>query len=298
MTTPENRVCLLNEPVAPVAIHTQDVDYLHVNGESFHATIYQPEGTGPFPLVVDVHGGAWVRNDICRDEHALMDKALAAMGMVVVAIDFRQSSQHHYPDSVADVNFAFRWARVNAPKFNASSQCIGAFGSSSGGHLVLLNSMRPGDSRYTTHPLAGAPLESARPDYIILAYPISDPYARLAYAQVVENHAVVKATNIYFAPPESIQDGNPQHILDRREPVKLPPALLLQGSAAANGIVEDKNVSPEIQQQFVAAYEAAGGKIQFELLPGAPHNFINTVSANFDHALALMKNFIRQQVNA
>ena len=281
---------LANEPAA---FHTRDVDYLQVDGKTFQATIYQPEGPGPFPAVLDVHGGAWVREDKRRDEHVLMDKALAAMGIVVVAIDYRQSDQHHYPDSVVDVNFAIRWLRANAPKFNASSRIVGVFGSSSGGHLVLLNVMRPSDPRYAALPLAGV---SASPDYIILVYPISDPLARRAYALEVGNNGPVKNTDIYFAPPGSIQDGNPQLILDRHESVKLPPALLLQGSADANGIVKDTNMSPAIQQRFAASYQAAGGRIQMELLPGAPHDFVNMAGPNLDRALVLMKPFIEQQL--
>jgi acetyl esterase/lipase len=280
----------------PVAFHTRDVDYLQVDGKTFQATIYQPEGPGPFPAILDVHGGAWVREDVRRDEHALMNKALAAMGMVVVAIDFRQSPQHSYPASVADVNLATRWLRANTSMFNASPQVIGAFGSSSGGHLVFLSGMRPSDPRYAALPLAGASPGSASPDYIIVVYPISDPLARRAYAQEVGNNAPVKSTDIYFSPPGSLEEGNPQFILDRRESVKLPPALLLQGSADANGIVKDRNVSPAIQQRFAASYRAAGGKIQLELLPGAPHNFVNMAGASLDRALGLMKTFIGQQL--
>ena len=280
----------------PLVVHTRDVDYLHVDGKTFKATIYQPEGPGPFPAILDVHGGAWVREDVRRDEHPAMDRALAAMGMVVTAIDFRQSAQYRYPDSVADVNFALRWLRANASKFNASPQMVGAFGSSSGGHLVLLNGMRPSDPRYAALPLAGVAPESARPDYIILVYPISDPLARRAYAQGVGNNAPVKSTDIYFSTPGSLEEGNPQFILNRREPVKLPPVLLLQGSADANGVVKDTNVSPEIQQRFAASYQAGGGKLQLELLTGAPHNFVNTAGPNLDRALDLMKTFIGQQL--
>ncbi len=217
-----------------------------------------------------------------------MNKALAAMGMVVVAVDFRQSPQYRYPDSVADVNFAMRWLRVNASKFNASPQIVGVFGSSSGGHLVLLNGMRPYDSRYAALPLAGVSSDSASPDYIIVAYPISDLLARRAYNQKVGNNAALKGFDIYFSPPVSFQDGNPQLVLDRHESVKLPPVLLLQGTADGNG--------PEIQQRFAASCRAAGGKIQLELLPGAPHNFVNMAGPNLDHALALMKTFIGQQL--
>src|SRR5713101_8091665 len=238
----------------PVAFHTRDVDYLRVDGETFQATIYQPEGPGPFPAILDVHGGAWTREDVRRDEHALFDKALAAMGIVVAAIDYRQSPQYHYPDSVVDVNFALRWLRANVARFNASPNKLGAFGSSSGGHLVLLNGMRPSDPRYAAHPLAGGPAVNVAPDYIIVVYPISDPRARRAYAQQVGNAAPVKSTDIYFSPVGSIQDGNPQLILDRHESVKLLPVLLLQGSTDTNGVVNDKNVSPEIQQRFANTY--------------------------------------------
>jgi acetyl esterase/lipase len=281
---------------APVAVHTQDIDYLRVDGKTFQATVYQPEGPGPFPALLDVHGGAWVREDVRRDEHALFAKALATMGMVVAAIDFRQSPQHRYPDSVADVNFALRWLRANAAKFNASPKVVGALGSSSGGHLVLLNGLRPADPRYAALPLAEVSPDRSGPDYMIVVYPISDPLARRAYAQRVGNDAPVKATDIYFSPAGSLEDGNPQLILDRRESVKLPPVLLLQGSADANGVVKDRNVSPEIQQRFAASYQAAGAKIQLELLPDAPHNFVNMAGPHADRALTLIRIFVEQQL--
>jgi acetyl esterase/lipase len=281
---------------AAQSVHTRDVDYLQVDGKTFQATVYQPGGTGPFPAILDVHGGAWVREDVRRDEHALMDTALAAKGLVVVAIDFRQSPRDPYPNSVADVNYALRWLRANASKFNALPQNVGVFGSSSGGHLVLLNAMRPADPRYAALPVAGASAESASPDYVIVVYPISDPLARRAYAKELANEAPVKSTDIYFSPAGSLAEANPQLILDRRERVTLPPVLLLQGSADADGVVKDKNVSPEIQQRFAASYQAAGGTIQLELWPGAPHNFVNTAGPHLDRAVDSMKAFIDRQL--
>jgi acetyl esterase/lipase len=96
--------------------------------------------------------------------------------------------------------------------------------------------------------------------------------------------------------PGSLQDGNPQLILDRHEPVTLPPALLLQGSADTNGVVKDTNVSPAIQERFSSSYRAVGGKMQLELLPGAPHNFVNMAGPNLDRAIGLIKTFIEQQL--
>ena len=144
------------------------------------------------------------------------------------------------------------------------------------------------------------PLDRVRPGpWVLLSlalYPISDPLARRAYAQEVGNNAPVKSTDTYFSSAESLQEGNPQLILDRRESAKLPPVLLLQGSADANGVVKDKNVSPEIQQRFAASYRAAGGMIQLELLPGAPHNFVNMAGADLERTVGLMKAFIGQQL--
>jgi acetyl esterase len=280
----------------PLAFRTRHVDYLQVDGKTFQATVYQPEGPGPFPAILDVHGGAWTREDVRRDEHALLNRALATMGMVVVAVDFRQSPQSQYPTSVADVNFAMRWLRANAETFNASARIVGAFGSSSGGHLVLLNALRPSDPRYAALPVAGISPERATPDYVVVVYPISDPLARRAYAQEVGSTAPVKSTDIYFAPPGSLEEGNPQLILDRRDWTKLPPVLLLQGSADANGVVKDKNVSPGIQRRFAASYRASGGTIQLELLPGGPDNVVNTAGTELELALSLTKTFISQRL--
>ena len=87
-----------------------------------------------------------------------------------------------------------------------------------------------------------------------------------------------------------------QHLERRGGEAGTGPVLLLQGSADANGVVNDKNVSPDIQRRFAASYQAAGGKIQLELLPGAPHNFVNIAGANTDRALGVMKIFIGQQL--
>ena len=75
--------------------------------------------------------------------------------------------------------------------------------------------MRPSDPRYSASALVGVPPASASPDYLILVYPISDPIARRAYALQLGNEAPVKSTDIYFSADGSLQDGNPQLILER-----------------------------------------------------------------------------------
>jgi len=57
----------------------RDVEYQHQAGKTWLARVYQPKGTGPFPTIVDVHGGAWHNGD--RTNNAGIDRALAAKGV-------------------------------------------------------------------------------------------------------------------------------------------------------------------------------------------------------------------------
>src|SRR5688572_28356016 len=83
-------------------VQTYDVEYRREQSESWQARIYQPQGNGPFPALVDVHGGAWNRGD--RTNNEVMDHALAVSGIVVAAVDYSLAPQHPYPSQVADVN--------------------------------------------------------------------------------------------------------------------------------------------------------------------------------------------------
>src|SRR5881396_307730 len=124
-------------------------------GRMLLARIYQPKGPGPFPTVLDLHGGAWNRKDRFAEEP--MDRALAASGLLVVAVDLTIAPEAPYPACVQDANYAVRWLKVNAATWNGDAAKIGVYGSSSGGHVAELIAMRPHDPRYNAIPLAAAP---------------------------------------------------------------------------------------------------------------------------------------------
>jgi len=73
--------------LAAYDVTSEDIEYQRIDGEPFLARLYRPRGTGPFPAVVGVHGGAWTSGD--RTNNAAIDQALAAAGTVVMALDFR-----------------------------------------------------------------------------------------------------------------------------------------------------------------------------------------------------------------
>lgn len=78
------------DPTAPYEVAEEDVPYGGPADARLLARIYRPAGVpGPWPALVDVHGGAWAYFDRTADMY--FDRALAACGMVVVALDFRQA---------------------------------------------------------------------------------------------------------------------------------------------------------------------------------------------------------------
>ena len=102
-------------------VDERDVEYQRQAGKAWLARVYQPKGAGPFPTIIDVHGGAWHNGD--RTNNAGVDRALAAKGVVVAALDFRQPPEAGYPASICDVNLALRWLKAHAAEFNGTSHC-------------------------------------------------------------------------------------------------------------------------------------------------------------------------------
>ena len=84
-----------------------DVEYQRQDGQPLLARLNQPIGPGPFPAVLEVHGGAWTGGD--RFNNVAIAEALAADGVVVLSIDFRMPPVARYPDTIADVNASGIW---------------------------------------------------------------------------------------------------------------------------------------------------------------------------------------------
>ena len=276
------------DPQAAYTVTTTDVVYLDGPTGTWEATIYQPQGAGPFPGLLDIHGGAWCRFDRSNDDP--MNRALAASGIVIVAIDYRLAPEHPYPAQVQDTNYAARWFKARAADFNVDPASIGGMGCSSGGHTLMLSAMRPHDRRYAALTLDGAGDVDASLRYLLCCWPVLDPFARYNYARNAGEDRLVTSTEFYFVTPEATHEGNPQEILERGEPATLSPTLVIQGTA-------DSNVPLSIPQKFEETYRKAGGEIQVEYFPGMPHGFGNQPFPESQRAIELMKGFIARQLS-
>ncbi|MCA9235267.1 MAG: alpha/beta hydrolase [Planctomycetales bacterium] len=100
------------------------------------ADVYVPEGAGPFPGVLVVHGGAWRMGT--RAQLSGLAERLAREGFTAVAISYRLAPKHLFPAQVEDCQDAVRWMRSNAARWKIDPERIGGLGYSAGGHLVAL----------------------------------------------------------------------------------------------------------------------------------------------------------------
>jgi len=276
---------------SPANIHQvdgEDIEFGRAGDAPLIARLYRPRGISGFPGIVEVHGGAWTGGD--RLNNVVIHNAVAAAGTAVLAIEFRLAPAAPYPAGIADVNLGIRWLKTNIARLGGDARKVGGLGTSSGGHQLLLNVLRPSDPRYTALKLPNADDVDAGLAYVVVCWPISDPVARYRMAKQTGNERLVKNHNAFFGDEAVMAEANPQAILENGVTIKLPPALLLQGTA-------DANVTPDMADRFAAAYAKAGGNITLRKFEGEPHTFVsqNPTSPASIEALRLITDFIAGQ---
>jgi acetyl esterase/lipase len=272
-------------------IEIRDLEYRRSEDGPLLARLYKPKGNGPFPALIEVHGGAWASGD--RLNNAPLDEALAKSGIVVLAVDFRMPPEHRYPASIADIHYATRWLKAHAGEFGSRAELVAGLGTSSGAHQLLLSALKPADPRYAALPLApsesGTPAFDASLPYLVLCWPISDPLARYRMVREKGRTPLIQSHDAYWASETEMAEGNPQRIVEAGEAGALPPAILLQGTG-------DDNVTPDMADKFTAAWRAKGGAIELHKFDGQPHTFVmrDPTSEASRRACELARDFVRR----
>ncbi|HKM99519.1 MAG TPA: alpha/beta hydrolase [Candidatus Binataceae bacterium] len=255
-------------------IDVEDVEYLRHGDTALLARLFKPRGQGPFPAIVELHGGAWCLGD--RKQDTAINEQLARAGILVAALDFRVPPAASYPGSLADINYGIRWLKTQAAKLGTRPEMICIFGISSGGHQAMLLGMRPRDPRYSAIPLSGdRSAGDASVRGVIMGAPVIDPIGRYRYARQLKESGkpypefvdmVLPLHDKYWKTEEAMAEGNPVQALERGERVDLPPVLYIQDT---RDIVHPR---PQLER-FVELYRKAGGQVELELSEGAGDAF-------------------------
>ena len=280
------------------AVHVEDVEYLRHGDKSFQARIFKPQGDGPFPVMIELHGGAWVNGT--RENGNVGNEALAGNGIVVVALDFRVPPEASYPASFQDIHYGIRWAKAHAAEWNGSSAKIGAMGTSSGAHQAMLLGMRPSDSRYSALSLTnGASDVDGTLGCVIMVSPVIDPLGRYNYAKGIRDDVkppesvgerTVRMHDMYWVTEEAMAEGAPARALAAGEKTELPPTLCLVRE------YEAAHPRPDLLE-FVSQYQKAGGQIDLTVFEGEGEGVLRDLSTDVaQQALEQMTSFINQHL--
>lgn len=113
----------------------EDIEFAKPDGVSLKLDVHVPEGEGPFPTVIIVHGGGWEAGDKTTYVPPLFPP-LTEAGFVWFTIDYRLAPEHQFPACMDDAFAAIRWVREHAAKYKVDVDRIALVGESAGGHIV------------------------------------------------------------------------------------------------------------------------------------------------------------------
>jgi len=126
-------VCVLSLAGAP--LDQKDVEYGRPGAEPLLLDLHVPDGRGPYPAAILVHGGGFDQGSKSTNVRPLFD-VLANAGFAWFSIDYRLAPAAHFPESIADVERAIRWVKANAGTYRVDVAKIALIGESAGGFLV------------------------------------------------------------------------------------------------------------------------------------------------------------------
>jgi len=217
----------------------KDIEYSQVSGVSLKLDAAIPEGPGPHPAVILVHGGGFVRGDKQTYVPPLFEP-LSKGGFAWFSIDYRLAPQHPFPAPIVDLRNAYEFVVKNAKQYRVDPKRIAVMGESAGGTIVAYY---------------GATAKGkVRPRAVVNFYGVSDwEFHRDTLGQLSEGATSwLAGTDLKAASAMSFIKKD------------MPPFLFLHGT-------EDKQVPFAHSPRMCSAMLAAGAKCEVLTVEGAGH---------------------------
>ncbi len=236
-----------------------DIEYGQAGGVSLKLDVSVPEGAGPFPVAILVHGGGWGSGDKANvgvvgggADVSPWFSTLTDAKFTWFSINYRLAPAHRWPAQIEDVQAAIRWVKAHAAEYKGDPKRIALFGHSAGGHLSML---------------AGMIAESDTRVQALVGYaPVTD----FEYELPVRQGVSLGLRNMFNVPEQP--NAQSLAVLRANSPINhvkpgLPPVLLLHGDG-------DKTVPYPTSVNLQARLRAAGVRCDLITLPGAPHGLL------------------------
>jgi alpha-L-fucosidase 2 len=238
---------LLIECLTAAAADFKDVEFAHPGGVRLTLDVHVPDGAGPFPAAILVHGGGWVAGD--KQQYiTYIFQPLSDAGFAWFSINYRLAPQFKFPADSDDVESAIRFVKVNAAKYKVDPNRIALIGESAGGHLVsYVGARNQSDSRVAA---------------VVSMYGIHDFVAAAVQWKPLPHELLdlfgITAVNVQTVP-----------LLIKASPVvyiskEMPPFLLMHGS-------KDEDVPYMQSVEMCDKMKEAGARCDLITIEGAPH---------------------------
>jgi acetyl esterase/lipase len=235
------------------------------------------------PVLLQIHGGAWIVGDKGNQGQPLMTHMAAEHGWVCVAINYRLSPHSTFPDHIVDVKRAFAWIRAHIAEYGGDPDFVCVTGGSAGGHLAALTALSANEPRFQ-------PGFEHVDTTVAAAVPFYGVYDLLDRARIRGSASMTPflAKQVFKATP----DENPA-LWDAMSPItrvreSAPPFLVIQGT-------HDTLVFVEEAREFVRALrEKSRASVAYLEMTGAQHAFDMFHSPRSAHAVRAAAAFLKQ----
>ncbi|MFO0790483.1 MAG: alpha/beta hydrolase [Pirellulales bacterium] len=246
------------------------IEYADPEDQHLVLDLAAPEGDGPFPAVVCIHGGGFREGD--RTYFNATCEKLAQHGYVAVTIEYRLAPKYPFPAAVEDCKAAVRWLRANAEKYHIDPKRIGATGASAGGTLALFLGTTGDEKKYEGD--GGNADESSRVQCVVSHFGAAD--FTKSYGKSVDAADVLP---LYLG--GNLEEARAKHV--EASPLTWvtkddAPTLCLHG-------VNDKYVAVEQSEFIVGKLKKAGVEAKLVKYDGAGHGFEGDVYEKADEEM-------------
>jgi len=258
-------VFLLLGAVATAAPTFQtDIEYGVAGGESLRLDLCIPDGPGPFPAVILVHGGGWNAGDKSGGPNkaliAPMQDPLTRGGFAWFSINYRLAPKYRYPADIEDIETAIRWVKAHAAEYRVDPQRLALSGESADAHLIAMAVVRA----------TGATRVAA-------VVPFYGPFDLIGQARPGQrlgpNMSALFGLKVLDEQAErALHDASPLNFVKPG----LPPFLLVHGTA-------DSKVPYRQSTDMQAALLKAGVPCDLLSIKGGDHGMINWAKLGADY---------------
>jgi len=235
--------------------------------------LYLPEGEGPHPLIISIHGGAFMGGD---KADAQLTPMLAGLGRgyAIASINYRMRGEALFPALIQDAKAAVRWLRAHAAEYHLDPRRFAAWGGSAGGWQVLMLGVTGGRPEFFD-PQLGNETVNDSVQAVIAWFPPTNflkmdahlaasglaPLPEEAHGGVNSPESLLLGAKISDI-PERVRQADPSTYLHPA----IPPILLQHGSGDA---IVPYQQSLEFAEKAVPI--AGPERVLLDLLPGAGH---------------------------